>query len=57
MDEVIFKKIKRTGVLNLAMGIVAVVAGITTGVLLIVSGAKLLAHKPDKLFDYERERK
>lgn len=33
MDEVIFKKIKRTGVLNLAMGIVAVVAGITTGVL------------------------
>ena len=50
MDEVIFKKIKRTGVLNLAMGIVAVVAGITTRVLLIVSGAKLLAHKPDKLF-------
>ena len=46
MDEKLYKKIKSIGAGN----IVLVVCGVTTGVLLIVNGARLLAHKSDTLF-------
>jgi hypothetical protein len=49
MDEKLYKKIKSIGAGNIA-GIISVVCGVTTGVLLIVNGARLLAHKSDTLF-------
>ena len=50
MDEKTFKKVKATGALNITMGAIIVVTGVATGVLLIISGAKLLAHKAENLF-------
>lgn len=50
MDEKLYKKIKSIGAGNIAFGIISVVCGVTTGVLLIVNGARLLAHKSDTLF-------
>lgn len=50
MDEKLFKKVKGTGVLNLVFGIIVMVTGIAAGIMLIVSGSKLLAHKSDNLF-------
>ncbi|HIR26475.1 MAG TPA: hypothetical protein IAB84_00735 [Candidatus Choladousia intestinigallinarum] len=42
MDEKTFKTITNAGAGSLAIGIITLVTGITTGVLLVVSGAKLL---------------
>ena len=50
MDEKSFKKIKSSGALNLTLGIIMLVFGIVSGVMLIVNGGRLLAHKSDKLF-------
>lgn len=50
MDEKTFKKMRNSGALSLVVGIVAIVTGVVTGVLLIISGAKLIAHKPENLF-------
>ncbi len=50
MDEKLYKKIKSIGAGNIVFGIISVVCGVTTGVLLIVNGARLLAHKSDTLF-------
>ena len=47
MEEKIYKIMSGAGALNLVIG---VVAGITGGVLLIISGAKLLAGKSKILF-------
>ena len=40
---------KGIGASNLAFGIITLVFGITAGVMLIVNGARLLAHKSDSL--------
>ena len=50
MDEKLFKKMKSVGAANLVCGIIAIVAGVATGIVLIVNGARLLAHKSDRLF-------
>ncbi len=50
MDEKLYKKVKGIGASNLAFGIITLVFGITAGVMLIVNGARLLAHKSDTLF-------
>ena len=50
MDEKLFKKMKSVGAANLVFGIIAIVAGVATGIVLIVNGARLLAHKSDRLF-------
>lgn len=50
MDEKLFKKVKATGVSSLIMGIIVLVVGIASGVLMIINGGRLLAHKSDKLF-------
>ena len=41
--------VKGIGASNLAFGIITLVFGITAGVMLIVNGARLLAHKSDSL--------
>ncbi len=45
MDEKIYKTIGSTGSANLVMGICILITGITTGILLIVNGARLLKSK------------
>lgn len=50
MEEKTYKTMSRTGALNITFGVISVVAGIACGVLLIISGAKLLAGKSKILF-------
>jgi len=42
MTEKLYKKIKLSGTLNLVLGIIMIVFGIASGVMLIVNGGKLL---------------
>jgi len=50
MEEKAYKVMSRAGGLNITLGVIAIVAGIAGGVLLIVSGARLLAAKSKLLF-------
>lgn len=45
MDEKIYKAVNRGAVTNLVLGITILAGGITAGILLIISGARLLKHK------------
>jgi hypothetical protein len=49
MNEKIYKTMSRTGACSLALGIITLVAGITAGVMMIVSGAALLKKKSEIL--------
>lgn len=42
MDEKLYKTIGSTGAANLVVGICILVAGITSGILLIINGARLI---------------
>lgn len=48
--EKIYKTMKSVGISNLVMGILLIVAGIASGIFMIISGAKLLKKKSDLLF-------
>ncbi|MBR6769698.1 MAG: hypothetical protein IKM28_00360 [Lachnospiraceae bacterium] len=50
MEEKIYKTMSGSGALNIVVGVITLVGGITGGVLLIISGAKLLAGKSKILF-------
>lgn len=50
MEEKTYKLVKRTGGFSIALGIISIVAGVTIGVLSIVTGAKLLKGKSRILF-------
>ncbi len=50
MEEKTYKTMRGAGSLNIILGVVAIVAGVASGVLLIISGAKLLAGKSKILF-------
>ena len=50
MDERIYKIMSRSGALNIVIGVISIVAGLTRGVLLLISGGKLLAGKSKILF-------
>lgn len=50
MDEKYYKTVKSSGALNLVAGVISITVGVTMGVLLIVSGARLLASKSKNLF-------
>lgn len=43
--EKAYKTMKHSGALSIAMGIVVIVTGVVSGVLMISSGGKLLANK------------
>ena len=45
MEEKMYKKIGRTGAGTLAIGICVLVAGVVSGILLIISGGRLLADR------------
>lgn len=50
MEERTYKIMGGAGALNLAFGVVVMVVGIAGGVLLVISGAKLLAGRNKILF-------
>ena len=50
MEEKVYKTMNGAGALNITLGVVSLVAGVTAGILLIISGAKLLAGKSKILF-------
>ena len=47
MNEKLYKKVSGAGAGNLALGIITLVTGIVTGILMIVNGARLLKGKSD----------
>ena len=50
MMEKIYHTMKSVGLWNLVMGIVLIVAGIASGILMILNGVRLLKKKSDLLF-------
>lgn len=48
--EKVYKTMRNTGALNIAIGSVMIVAGLATGVMAIISGAILLRRKSDVTF-------
>lgn len=50
MEEKVYKTMNNTGAWNIVLGVVTLAIGITSGVLLIVGGAKLLGSKSKIMF-------
>ncbi len=50
MEEKVYKTMKGAGATNIALGVITLVVGITSGILLIVTGARLIAGKSKILF-------
>ncbi len=50
MEEKVYKTMGRSGALAIVVGVISIVAGVAGGVLLIISGARLLANKSIILF-------
>lgn len=50
MSEKLYKRVKGSGAAAITTGIITVVAGVVCDILMIVTGAKLLAAKSDTLF-------
>lgn len=50
MEEKIYKIMRGAGALNIVLGVISLVVGIAAGVLLIISGGKLISGKSRILF-------
>ena len=50
MNEKIYKTMSRCGAGSIVLGIIVLVTGITTGILMLVSGARLLKRKTEITF-------
>ena len=50
MEEKLYKKLKSVGASNLVFGIIIIIFGIGEGVVMLINGARLLAHKSENLF-------
>lgn len=50
MNEKIYKTMSRCGMGSIALGIVVLVTGVAAGVLMLVSGARLLKRKTEITF-------
>lgn len=50
MEEKVYKTMGRSGALSIVVGVVSIVTGLAGGVLLIVSGARLLSRRTKILF-------
>ena len=50
MNEKIYKAMSSAGAGSLVLGIIVLVTGIATGVLMIINGAKLIRRKSDLIF-------
>lgn len=50
MEEKVYKTMGRSGALSIVIGVVSIVTGLAGGVLLIISGARLLSGRTKILF-------
>lgn len=50
MEERTYKVMRGTGATNIVLGVISITVGVACGVLMIISGAKLLAGKSKILF-------
>lgn len=50
MGEKIYKIMRNIGISNVVIGIIILVVGITTGILAIVGGARLIKNKSEIIF-------
>lgn len=50
MGEKVYKTMKSVGSFNIVMGIILIVAGIASGILVIAKGAKLIKEKSGLIF-------
>lgn len=50
MNEKLYKRVKGSGAAAITTGIITAVAGVVCGILMIITGARLLAAKSDTLF-------
>lgn len=50
MNEKSYKAVKAIGGGNIALGVIVLLTGIVSGILLIVNGGRLLKAKSDRLF-------
>ena len=50
MDQKIYKVMKGAGATNIALGVITLITGMVTGILLIIAGAKLTAGQSRILF-------
>lgn len=50
VQEKVYKTMKAVGIGNLVFGIISIVAGVTVGVISIISGARLLLSKRKIIF-------
>lgn len=50
MEEKAYKAMKYVGAMNIALGIIVLVTAITSGILMIVGGGRLLKNKSNILF-------
>lgn len=50
MEQRVYKVMKGAGAANITMGVIALVFGIAAGILMIITGAKLIAGKSKILF-------
>lgn len=50
MNEKIYSTMKSTGAGSIVIGILAIVVGVSIGVLTIINGARLLIHKKELIF-------
>ena len=49
MSEKLYKTVSNVGAGSIALGIITLVQGVTTGILMIVNGARLLKSKSDMM--------
>lgn len=50
MEEKVYKTMTQTGGFSIALGVICIVVGLVTGVLMIVNGGRLLHNKSQILF-------
>lgn len=50
MEQKVYKTMKSAGATNIAVGVITLVVGIASGILLIITGARLIAGKSKILF-------
>lgn len=50
MEEKIYKTMGRSGALAIVVGTISIVTGVTSGILLLISGGRLLARRSKILF-------
>ena len=50
MNEKIYKTMSSTGACSLTVGIIVLATGIVTGIMMIVNGARQLAHRGKLIF-------